>query len=33
MAYRLHGESNVRTMFAMAGIRCAADRALKGSVP
>jgi formylglycine-generating enzyme required for sulfatase activity len=27
MAYRLHGEPNVRTMFAMAGIRCAADRA------
>jgi formylglycine-generating enzyme required for sulfatase activity len=27
MAYRLHGEPNVRTMFAMAGIRCVADRA------
>ncbi len=27
MAYRLHGEPNVRTMFAMAGIRCTADRA------
>ena len=31
MAYRLHGEPNVRTMFAMAGIRCAADRAPEGS--
>jgi hypothetical protein len=30
MAYRLHGEPNVRTMFAMAGIRCAADRAPEG---
>jgi formylglycine-generating enzyme required for sulfatase activity len=26
MAYRLHGDPNVRTMFAMAGIRCAADK-------
>jgi formylglycine-generating enzyme required for sulfatase activity len=25
MAYRLHGDPNVRTLFAMAGIRCAAD--------
>ena len=33
MAYRLHGEPNVRTMFAMAGIRCAADNAPKGSTP
>jgi formylglycine-generating enzyme required for sulfatase activity len=33
MAYRLHGEPNVRTMFAMAGIRCAADRAPEGSAP
>lgn len=31
MAYRLHGEPNVRTMSAMAGIRCAADRAPGGS--
>jgi len=30
MAYRLHGEPNVRTLFAMAGIRCAADRAPEG---
>jgi formylglycine-generating enzyme required for sulfatase activity/uncharacterized caspase-like protein len=33
MAYRLHGDPNVRTMFAMAGIRCAADHALEGSAP
>ena len=33
MAYRLHGEPNVRTMFAMAGIRCAADHAPEGSTP
>ena len=26
MAYRLHGDPNVRTLFAMAGIRCAADK-------
>jgi formylglycine-generating enzyme required for sulfatase activity len=31
MAYRLHGDPNVRTMFAMAGIRCAADSAPEGS--
>jgi formylglycine-generating enzyme required for sulfatase activity/uncharacterized caspase-like protein len=31
MAYRLHGDPNVRTLFAMAGIRCAADHALGGS--
>jgi formylglycine-generating enzyme required for sulfatase activity len=33
MAYRLHGDPNVRTMFAMAGIRCAADRPPEGSAP
>jgi serine/threonine protein kinase/formylglycine-generating enzyme required for sulfatase activity len=33
MAYRLHGDPNVRTMFAMAGIRCAADRAPQRSTP
>jgi formylglycine-generating enzyme required for sulfatase activity/uncharacterized caspase-like protein len=33
MAYRLHGEPNVRTLFAMAGFRCAADQAPQGSAP
>jgi formylglycine-generating enzyme required for sulfatase activity len=33
MAYRLHGEPSVPTMFAMAGIRCAADHAPKRSTP
>ncbi len=32
MAYRLHGDPNVRTMFAMAGIRCAADKPPEGRV-
>jgi formylglycine-generating enzyme required for sulfatase activity len=30
MAYRLQGDPNVRSMFAMAGIRCAADHVREG---
>ncbi len=33
MAYRLHGDPNVRTMVATAGIRCAADTPPGGTTP